>query len=241
MSRPPAAAADPGRTLITGATGALGRAVVARFVAAGAPVLAAARDRGALAALAAAAPPGAVAVRAADLTDAAAVAELFDLAGGADGAPPAVAHLAGGFRFARLADTADADWRFLVGVNLETTFVVLRECCRRFAAARGGALVAVASPAALAGEAGVGGYAATKAAVLRLVESAARELAPHGARANAVLPGTMDTPANRAAMPAADPAGWVSTDAVAEVIHYLTTPAAAAVNGAAVRVPGPAL
>jgi hypothetical protein len=49
----------------------------------------------------------------------------------------------------------------------------------------------------------------------------------------------MDTPANRAAMPDADPSRWVTTGAVAEVIHYLTTPAAAAVNGAAVKVPGP--
>jgi NAD(P)-dependent dehydrogenase (short-subunit alcohol dehydrogenase family) len=85
----------------------------------------------------------------------------------------------------------------------------------------------------------VGAYAATKAGVLRLVESLAREIAPFGARANAVLPGTMDTPANRASMPDADPAEWVTTDAVASVIHFLTTPAAAAINGAAIRVPGP--
>jgi NAD(P)-dependent dehydrogenase (short-subunit alcohol dehydrogenase family) len=74
-----------------------------------------------------------------------------------------------------------------------------------------------------------------------MVESLAREIGPFGGRANAVLPGTMDTPANRASMPDADPAKWVSTDAVAAVIHYLTTSAAAAINGAAVRVPGPTL
>ena len=51
----------------------------------------------------------------------------------------------------------------------------------------------------------------------------------------------MDTPANRAAMPDADPRAWVSTDAVAEVVHFLTTPAAAGINGAAIRVPGPSL
>jgi NAD(P)-dependent dehydrogenase (short-subunit alcohol dehydrogenase family) len=99
----------------------------------------------------------------------------------------------------------------------------------------------VSAPAALLGEAGVGAYAATKAAVLRLVESLAREMAPFGGRANAVLPGTMDTAENRRAMPDADPAGWVPTDDVAAVIHQLTTPAARAVNGAAVRVPGPDL
>jgi NAD(P)-dependent dehydrogenase (short-subunit alcohol dehydrogenase family) len=150
-------------------------------------------------------------------------------------------HLVGGFRYGRLADVSDRDWSFLLRANLETTFLVLREAARAFERAQGGALVAIASPAGLEGAAGVGAYAATKAGVLRLVESLARELAPAGARANSVLPGTMDTPANRAAMPDADPAAWVTTEAVAEVVHFLTTPAAAAVNGAAVRVPGPAL
>jgi NAD(P)-dependent dehydrogenase (short-subunit alcohol dehydrogenase family) len=140
-----------------------------------------------------------------------------------------------------LAETSDDDWRFLLTVNLETTFLVLREAARRFKAAGGGALVAVSAPAALLGEAEVGPYAATKAAVLRLVESLAREMEVFGGRANALLPGTMDTPGNRAAMPRADASRWVSTDAVAEVVHHLTTPAARAINGAAIRVPGRAL
>ncbi|HTQ79741.1 MAG TPA: SDR family oxidoreductase, partial [Thermoanaerobaculia bacterium] len=135
----------------------------------------------------------------------------------------------------------DRDWGFLLSINLETTFRVFRATARAFERARAGALVAVAAPAGLLGEAGFGAYSATKAGMLRLIESLARELAPSGARANAVLPGTMDTPANRAAMPDADPAKWVSTEAVAEIIHYLTTPASAAVNGAALRVPGPVL
>src|SRR5437763_1422631 len=116
-----------------------------------------------------------------------------------------------------------------------------RSVVERFLGAgdRGG--VAVAAPAGLLGEAGVGGYAATKAGVLRMVESLARELAPSGGRANAVLPGTMDTAANRAAMPGADPSQWAKTEDVAAVIHFLASPGAVAVNGAAVRVPGPAL
>ncbi len=230
-----------GRVLITGASGALGRSVVARFLEAGDPVLAVGRDESGLGELTALAPSAALSVRRADLTDSTQVARLFADAEAASGPPRAVVHLAGGFRYARLAETTDDEWRFLLGVNLETTFLVCREAARAFARAAGGALVAIASPAGLEGAAGVGAYAATKAGVLRLVESLARELAPCGARANAILPGTMDTPANRAAMPDADPAGWVTTDAVAEVVHFLTTPAAAAVNGAAIRVPGPSL
>jgi NAD(P)-dependent dehydrogenase (short-subunit alcohol dehydrogenase family) len=227
-----------GRTLITGAAGALGRSVVQRFLDEGSRVLAIDANEAALGELAGLAPSDRLSVRRVNLADSGEVERLFEDAEQASGIPPAVVHLVGGFRWARFADLTDRDWSYLVTLNLETTFRVFRECARRFERAGGGSLVAVSAPAALLGEAGVGGYAATKAGVLRMVESLAREMAPFGGRANAVLPGTMDTPANRAAMPDADPSQWVSTDAVASVIHFLTTPAAAGVNGAAVRVPG---
>ncbi len=226
-----------GRVLITGATGALGRSVVARFLDEGDRVLAVGTQEAALGEIAALAPSDLLSVRRVDLTQTAEVERLFDEVE----VPRAVVHLVGGFRWARLADCSDADWSFLMKVNLDTTFRVFRECARRFERAGGGVVVAVSSPAGLLGEAGVGGYAAAKAGVLRMVESLAREMAPFGGRANAVLPGTIDTPANRADMPGADPSKWVTPDDVAAVIHYLTTPAAVAVNGSAVRVPGPTL
>ncbi len=226
------------RVLITGASGALGGSVVRRFLAGGDRVLAVyASEPGELAAMG---PADRLAVRQADLASTAEVERLFAEEMAAD-AEPVVAHLVGGFRYGRLSDVDDRDWELLLRTNLETTFRVARACARGFAAAGGGVLVAVSSPAALLGEAGVGAYAATKAGVLRLVESLAREVSSFGGRANAVLPGTMDTPANRRAMPDADPRQWVTTRAVAEVIYYLTTAAAAGINGAAIRVPGPAL
>jgi NAD(P)-dependent dehydrogenase (short-subunit alcohol dehydrogenase family) len=230
-----------GRVLITGAAGALGRSVVERFLEGGDRVLAVDANEGALAELTSLAPSDTLSVRRADLASTSEVERLFDEVETASGVPRAVVHLVGGFRWARFADLSDGDWNYLMKLNLETTFRVFRECARRFERAGGGAVVAVSAPAALLGEAGVGGYAAAKAGVLRMVESLAREMAPFGGRANAVLPGTMDTPANRASMPDADPAKWVRTENVASVIHFLTTPAAAAVNGAAVRVPGPTL
>jgi NAD(P)-dependent dehydrogenase (short-subunit alcohol dehydrogenase family) len=230
-----------GRVLITGAGGALGRSVVARFLDEGDRVLAVGHSEESLAELTPLAPSDALSVRKVDVGSSAEVTRLFDEVEAASGTPRAVVHLVGGFRWGRFADLSDADWDFLLKVNLDTTFRIFRESARRFEKARGGAVVAVSSPAALLGEAGVGGYAAAKAGMLRMVESLARELAPFGGRANAVLPGTMDTAANRKAMPDADPATWVTTDAVAAVIHFLTTPASAAVNGAAVRVPGPSL
>jgi NAD(P)-dependent dehydrogenase (short-subunit alcohol dehydrogenase family) len=230
-----------GRVLITGATGALGRSVVTRFLDEGDRVLAVGTQESALGELAALAPSDMLSVRRADLSSTPEVERLFDEVESASGVPRAVVHLVGGFRWARFADCSDADWSYLMKLNLETTFRVFRECARRFERAGGGVVIAVSSPAGLLGEAGVGGYAAAKAGVLRMVESLAREMAPFGGRANAVLPGTMDTPANRTAMPGAGPATWVPTGDVASVIHFLTTPAAIAVNGAAVRVPGPTL
>jgi NAD(P)-dependent dehydrogenase (short-subunit alcohol dehydrogenase family) len=226
-----------GRVLITGASGALGASVVRRFVAGGERVMALHSSPGHE--IEPLAPPDRLMVRRADLASTAEVERLFaELEGEA---LPAIAHLVGGFRYGRLRDMGDEDWSYLIRVNLETTFRIARAAARCFERASGGALVVVSSPAALLGEAGAGAYAAAKAGTLRLVEALARELAPFGARANAVLPGTMDTPANRRSMPQADPARWVKTEAVAEVIYYLTTPAAAGINGAAIRVPGPAL
>jgi NAD(P)-dependent dehydrogenase (short-subunit alcohol dehydrogenase family) len=230
-----------GRVLITGAAGALGRSVVQRFLDGGDRVLAVDANEAALGELAELAPSDRLSVRRVDLADSSEVERLFEDAERASGIPSAVVHLVGGFRWARFADLTDRDWSYLVTLNLETTFRVFRECARRFERAGGGSVVAVSAPAALVGEAGVGGYAAAKAGVLRMVESLAREIAPFGGRANAILPGTMDTPANRAAMPGADPSQWVTTDAVASAIHFLTTPAAAGINGAAVRVPGRSL
>ncbi len=228
-----------GRVLITGASGALGRSVVARFLDAGDAVVAVGATEGALTELRPLAGEDRLVLRRADLSVTSEVEGVFAEEESEAGMPRAVVHLVGGFRYARFADLSDADWSYLMKLNLDTTFRVFRECARRFERAGGGNVVAVSAPAAFLGEAGVGGYAAGKAGVLRMVESLAREMAPFGGRANAVLPGTMDTPANRAAMPDADPAKWAKTDDVAAVIHFLTSPAAAAVNGAAVRVPGP--
>ncbi|HEX4498768.1 MAG TPA: SDR family oxidoreductase [Thermoanaerobaculia bacterium] len=230
-----------GRVLITGASGALGRSVVERFLAAGDRVLAVGATPAGLAELEALGGAETLTLRSADLSSTSEVERLFDEEESGAGVPRAVVHLVGGFRWGKFADLSDADWSFLLKLNLDTTFRVFRECARRFERAKGGALVAVSAPAALLGEAGVGGYAATKAGVLRMVEALAREIAPFGGRANAVLPGTMDTAANRAAMPDADPSQWAKTEDVAAVIHYLASPAAVAVNGAAVRVPGPIL
>jgi NAD(P)-dependent dehydrogenase (short-subunit alcohol dehydrogenase family) len=79
-------------------------------------------------------------------------------------------------------------------------------------------------------------YTTAKAGVIAFTQALARELAPHGITVNSILPSTMDTPANRAAMPDSDRQGWVSVDSVADVVAYLASDRAAAVNGALVSV-----
>ena len=91
---------------------------------------------------------------------------------------------------------------------------------------------------ALSGGAGVGAYAATKAALLRLCESMAAELREHGINVNAVLPSVIDTPQNRRAMPEADSSVWVKPESLAEVILFLASPAARDISGAALPVYG---
>jgi NAD(P)-dependent dehydrogenase (short-subunit alcohol dehydrogenase family) len=81
-------------------------------------------------------------------------------------------------------------------------------------------------------------YAAAKSAVLRLTEALAAELKDAGVRANCILPGTIDTPQNRAAMPRADTAKWVTPGEIAEVVGFLLSDASAAVTGTAVPVTG---
>lgn len=225
--------------LVTGAGGALGTALCTLAVEHGWRVLAADRDPRALAELeealgtSGAEAPGAFEIETADLTKDESVARLPALFASEERL--CVAHLAGGFLFRQVHQTSDDEWREQMMLNLETTFRLVRCFARAYHEGRSGAFVAVGSVHALRAPAGVGAYAASKSGVVRLIESAAAE-APRAARFNAVLPHTMDTPANRAAMPEADPRNWVPPREVAEVILFLLSEGARAINGAALEV-----
>jgi NAD(P)-dependent dehydrogenase (short-subunit alcohol dehydrogenase family) len=129
-------------------------------------------------------------------------------------------------------------WDRLYALNVRTAVAAARAVIPHMVEARRGAIVNVASRNALAGDAGVAAYSATKAAVLRLTESLAAELGDAGVRVNAVLPGTIDTPENRKAAPDADFSRWVSPEAIAEVILFLASDAARAVQGTAIPLTG---
>jgi NAD(P)-dependent dehydrogenase (short-subunit alcohol dehydrogenase family) len=141
----------------------------------------------------------------------------------------------GGFAGGDLASTSLADWDSMLALNLRSAVIGCRAVLPTMTSAGFGRIVNISSRAVLPPAGGFIAYTVAKAGVITLTQALAREL-PRGITVNAVLPSTMDTPANRQAMPDADRSGWVSTDAVAEVIAYLVSDAAAMVSGAAVPV-----
>jgi NAD(P)-dependent dehydrogenase (short-subunit alcohol dehydrogenase family) len=142
----------------------------------------------------------------------------------------------GGFAGGDLASTSLAEWRRMLDLNLTSAVIGCRAVLPAMRAARRGRIVNVASRAVVPPVGGFIAYTVSKSAVIALTQALAQEERPHGIGVNAVLPSTMDTPANRRAMPDVDRSGWVGTDAVADVIAYLSSDGAAAVSGACVAV-----
>jgi NAD(P)-dependent dehydrogenase (short-subunit alcohol dehydrogenase family) len=142
----------------------------------------------------------------------------------------------GGFAGGDLASTSLAEWRRMLDLNLTSAVIGCRAVLPTMRAARRGRIVNVASRAVVPPLGGFIAYTVSKSAVIALTQALAQEERPHGIAVNAVLPSTMDTPANRRDMPNADRSGWVATEAVADVIAYLVSDAAGAVSGATVAV-----
>ena len=223
--------------LVTGAAGNLGRAVAAGALAAGANV--ALTDRSAALLEERFADGGNIALfETPDLSDDAAAGGLVARTVERFGRLDAAISTVGGFAFANVADDSRATWERMAMLNVYTALAVSRAALPALKAAGGGAIVLVGAAAGLRAPAGVAAYAASKSAVMRLAESLAEECRADGVRVNCVLPTTMDTPENRAAMPDADRSGWVSPESIADTMLFLASDAARAVTGALVPVSG---
>jgi NAD(P)-dependent dehydrogenase (short-subunit alcohol dehydrogenase family) len=171
-----------------------------------------------------------------DLTGSAASAALIARVLSTYGRLDGVGTTVGGFAMAKLADAGLDQWDAMFTLNVKTTWNIYRAAVPAMREAGGGALCGIGSAAGLRGSAQMAAYSATKSAVMRLTESLADELRGDRIRVNAILPTTIDTPQNRAAMPAADTSRWVKPSEVAEAIAFLLSDAASGVTGALLPV-----
>ncbi len=137
-------------------------------------------------------------------------------------------------------EASDDVWRTMMTANVDTVYRSLRAVLPGMVAQKRGSVVVVGSRAAVAPQtsAGSAAYAASKAAVVALMQAAAAEVLESGVRLNAILPSTLDTPANRAAMPSVDPSRWVSLSSAASVVAFLLSDDARDISGTAVPVYG---
>jgi len=176
-----------------------------------------------------------------DLTDQNSLARMTQSALARFGRIDALVNTVGGWRGGKPVHEMDlADWDFLFGVNLRTTLLSCRAVLPQMLRQGRGKIVNVASRDGLAGGAGYSAYSASKSALLRLTESMAAELKNSNINVNCIMPSTIDTPQNRKAIPNADFSQWVAPEAIADVILFLISDAARAINGAAVPVYGKA-
>lgn len=226
--------------MILGASGNLGQACVQSFRVRGARLVLVDRSGEALeAAYSETDPDGLALMGDVDLTDEEAASRLVGTVNDSFGRIDALINTVGAFRGGQpVQDEPVETWDMLFSVNL---FVALEACRAVIPSMRGnraGRIVNIVSRHALKGAPDYAAYSAAKAALLRFSEAMAGELKDHGVTVNCVIPGTIDTPQNRAAMPEADTSRWVSTSAIADVIAFLASDAARAVTGAAIPVYG---
>ncbi len=174
-----------------------------------------------------------------DLTQEEAVAEMVAHVLQRYGRIDGLVNIAGGFHSGEpVHETPLEIWDRMLGINALTTFLTSRAVLPHMIAQGYGKVVNIGGRVALEGKKNMAAYSVSKTAVLRLTESMSAEVKGHGINVNCVLPGTIDTPANRQAMPNADFSRWVQPEALADVILFLLSDAARAIHGAAIPVYG---
>ena len=148
-------------------------------------------------------------------------------------------NIAGGFRMGpHVHETPVDDWNFMLDMNAKSAFLMCRAVVPHMLEGGKGKIVNVAARAALEGKAKMAPYCVSKAAVITLTQSLSAECRQKNINVNCILPGTIDTPQNRADMPASDFGKWVPTEQLANEILHLCSEQAAGVTGAAVPVYG---
>lgn len=218
--------------VITGALGALGKVVAETALSRGARVAGIDHAPSQMPATADRLEIGDV-----DLSDEAQAKTAIEAAAKHFGRLDALINIAGGFSFETIGDGDIKTWQRMYALNVLTALNTSRAALAHLAASKAGRIVNVGAMGALQAGSGMGPYAASKAGVHRLTEALANEWKGK-VTVNAVLPSIIDTQANRASMPNADFAKWVTPQELAEVILFLASDAASAVTGALIPVSG---
>jgi NAD(P)-dependent dehydrogenase (short-subunit alcohol dehydrogenase family) len=160
------------------------------------------------------------------------VADTVKQAGRIDG----LINLVGAFAPGSAVDTDAAKWQTMLSLNVTSAFLLSRAVIPHMTARRRGRLIHIAARAALEPFPGAAAYLVAKAALISLIRVLALELGGAGVTVNGILPGTIDTPANRESMPQADRSTWVKPDSIAQVLVWLMSDETAAINGALIPV-----
>jgi NAD(P)-dependent dehydrogenase (short-subunit alcohol dehydrogenase family) len=218
---------------VTGGFGVLGSALGQALVQAGAGVALIGRGQPP-----AVVPKGALALGGFDLGDEAAARAALDRAAQHFGRLDGLVNVAGGFEWEKIEGGHADTWERLFALNVRTALLASQAALPHLLALGQGRIVNVGAAAAGQAALGMGAYAAAKSGVARLTEAMAEEFKDRGITVNAVLPSILDTAANRADMPKADPARWVAPQALARVVLFLLSDDAAPITGALIPVKG---
>jgi NAD(P)-dependent dehydrogenase (short-subunit alcohol dehydrogenase family) len=227
--------------MVTGAAGNLGEAVARAFYAAGASLALVDHNPSRLSDLfpELVDSPAHLLSGQVDATDPEAVHRVVEAILARFGRIDVLANTVGGYRAgAPVHETPLETWEFMLDLNARTAFLLSRAVVPAMLEQGRGRIIHVASRAGLEGGARAAAYSVAKSAVIRLVESLAAEHKQDGLTVNCVLPGTIDTPQNRKAMPKADHSRWVPPGAIAGVMLFLASDAAWPISGAALPVYG---
>jgi NAD(P)-dependent dehydrogenase (short-subunit alcohol dehydrogenase family) len=220
--------------LVTGANGGLGTYVTQAFLDAGATVIGTSRKIQQSDFIG-----PSFSAMAAEISTRESAKVLVDQVTARFGKLDVLVHTVGGFAGGQsITETDDSTFQRMFDLNLNSVFHILRATIPALRQTGDGRFIAIGSRAALEPGAGVGAYSASKAAMVSLIRTMALENKDAGLRANVILPGTMDTPANRKAIPNADVSKWVRPAAVANLITWLAGDAGKDINGAVIPVYG---
>lgn len=217
--------------IVTGGFGVLGQAVAEAFAKAGDKVA-----RVDFAEKPAVALEGSLDVGGVNLTDRDATQAALDEVAAAHGGIDVLVNVAGGFTWETLEEGSLDSWVRMQAMNLMTNATITKLALPALKASDHGRIVNIGAGAAIKAGMGMGAYTASKSGVHRLTEALAEELAGTTVTVNAILPSIIDTPTNRKDMPDADVSQWVKPEAIADVILFLSSPAARGITGALIPV-----